>query len=215
MAPLVAVFTSDPVQSGLIGSLNQPGGHLTGVIVPIEQMLEKQLELVHELLPGNARVGLLADAVFPQSVHDRATSAAGQLGLDLVVAVAAAERDIDAAFSSMAGAGAQCVVVPWTALMVTRHEQIAALAAENHMPDIYAPSDTLARGGLMSYGPDFSELWRLLGTQTAKILAGAKPADLPVEFPRRIELRVNLKVAKERGITIPSAILTRADSIIE
>jgi putative ABC transport system substrate-binding protein len=100
-------------------------------------------------------------------------------------------------------------------LLLTRHEQIVALAAAHHLPDINAPSDALSRGGVMSYGSAFPEMWRLLGTQTAKIIAGARPGDLPVEFPSRIELRVNLKAARERGITIPLAILSRADEVIE
>ena len=214
-APIVTIFTSDPVQPGLIVSLNRPGGNITGVIVPGEQMLDKQLELARELVPGKARVGLLADEVYTQPLRDRASSTADNLGLDLVIAAVANERDIDAAFGSFAGAGLQCLVAPASPLMLTRHEQIVALAAANHLPDIYAPSDILARGGLMSYGPVFPELWHLLGAQTAKILAGAKPSDLPVVFPARIELRVNLRVARERGIAIPPEILTRADSVIE
>jgi putative ABC transport system substrate-binding protein len=212
---IVAIFTGDPVQSGLIASLNQPGGNITGVIVPIAEMLEKQLELAHELLPGRARVGVLVEAAFAQPAHNRISSAADKLGLDLIIAAVANESEIDAAFGSFARAGVQCSVIPWMPLLLTRHEQIVALAAANHLPDIYAPSDALSRGGLMSYGSAFPEMWRLLGAQTAKILAGAKPGELPVEFPARIELRINLKVAKERAITIPPAILARADSVIE
>ena len=214
-APIVAIFTGDPVQSGLIASLNRPGGNLTGVIVPDAEMLEKQLELARELLPGKAQVGVLADPVFAQRIQARISSAADKLGVVLVIAVVANESDIDAAFGSFAQAGVQCVLAPWTPLLLTRHEQIVALAAANHLPDIYAPSDALSRGGLMSYGSAFPEMWRLLGTQTAKILTGAKPSELPVEFPTRIELRVNLKVARERGITIPAIVLARADSVIE
>jgi putative ABC transport system substrate-binding protein len=214
-ASVVAIFTSDPVQSGLIASLNRPGGNITGVIVPGGEMLEKQLELARELIPGTVQVGVLVDAAFAQSINDRLIAAADKLALKVVIAVVANETDIDAAFVSFAKAGVGSVVVPWTPLLLTRHEQIVALAAANHLPDIYAPSDALSRGGLMSYGSDFPEMWRLLGTQTAKILAGAKPGELPVEFPARIELRINLKAAKERGITIPPALLTRADSVIE
>jgi putative tryptophan/tyrosine transport system substrate-binding protein len=211
----VAIFTSDPVQLGLIASLNKPGGNLTGVIVPGVEVLEKQLELARELLPGPAKVGVLADAVFTQPVQDRIDAAAAKLGLGLITAVVGNETEIDAAFVSFAQAGVHCVVIPWTPLLLTRHEQIVALAGASRLPDIYAPSDALSRGGLMSYGSAFPDMWRLLGTQTAKILAGAKPSELPVEFPARIELRVNLKVARERGIAIPPAILTRADEVIE
>jgi putative ABC transport system substrate-binding protein len=212
---IVGIFTGDPVQSGLIASLNRPGGNTTGVIAPNVEMLEKQLELARELLSGTAQVGVLADSVFTQPVRDRINSAANKLGLAPVIAVVANESDIDAAFGTFAQAGVQCVVIPWTPLLLTRHEQIVALAAVNRLSDIYAPSDALLRGGLMSYGSAFPEMWRLLGTQTAKILAGAKPGELPVEFPTRIELRVNLRVARERGITIPAIVLGRADSVIE
>jgi putative ABC transport system substrate-binding protein len=214
-ASIVAIFTSDPVQSGLITSLNRPGGNITGAIIPGVQILEKQLELAHQLLPGKARVGVLVDSAFADPVRDRIGSVAEKLGLDLVIAVVANESEIDAAFGSFARTGVQCVVVPWMPLLVTRHEQIVALAAANRLPDIYAPSDALLRGGLMSYGSAFPEMWRLLGVQTAKVLAGANPGELPVEFPTRIELRINLKVARERGIAIPTPVLTRADDVIE
>ncbi len=178
-------------------------------------MLEKQLELTHELIPGKAKVGVLVEATFAQPIKNRINLTADTLGIDPVIAIVANESEIDAAFDSLVRGGVQCVVIPWMPLLLTRHEQIVTLAAVNHLPDIYAPSDALSRGGVLSYGSAFSDMWRLLGTQTAKILAGARPGDLPVEFPARIELRVNLKVARERGIAIPLAILSRADEVIE
>jgi putative ABC transport system substrate-binding protein len=214
-ASIVGIFTGDPVQSGLIASLNRPGGNTTGVIAPNKEMLEKEIELAHELIPGSAQVGILADVVFTQPIRDQINLAANKIDLSPVIAVVANEGDIDVAFGTFARAGVQCVVIPWTPLLVTRHEQIVALAALNHLLDIYAPSDILPRGGLMSYGSPFPEMWRLLGIQTAKILTGAKPGELPVEFPTLFELRINLKVARERGITIPPVLLARADSVIE
>lgn len=195
--------------------MNRPGGNITGAIVPIVQVLEKQLELARELLAEQARVGVLVESAFADPIRNRIGSLAEKLGLDVVIAVVGSDTEIDAAFSEFARAGVQCVVVPWMPLLVTRHEQIVAKAAANHLPDIYAPSDVLLRGGLMSYGSAFPEMWRLLGIKTAKILAGANPGELPVEFPTRIELRINLKVARERGISIPTQVLTRADDIIE
>ena len=214
--PVIAILGSDAIEAGLIKSLNRPGGNVTGVIAPSAQIVEKQLELARELVTGMGKVGVLIEANYSQGPILKAVRVAGaRLNLNLVTAVVANETELAQGFDTLTNAHIQCVVVPWTPLLVTRHEQITQFAMSNMLPDIYAPADVLARGGLMSYGGSFPGIWRQLGVLTAKVLAGAKPAELPVEFPARIELRINLKTAKSLGLTIPPTLLARADEVVE
>jgi putative ABC transport system substrate-binding protein len=205
------------MQSGLVASLSRPGGNITGVSLLTVELMGKRLELLHELLPTAAVVALLVNPSNPvtESETKSLQEAAGSLGLRTHVLRASAPRDIEAVFETLVGLRADALVVGVDTLFTSQRAQIVALAARHAVPAIYGWRLFPAAGGLMSYGSDIADSYRQLGLFTAKILTGARPADLPMQQVVKLELVINLKTAKALGLTIPQLLLGRADEVIE
>jgi putative ABC transport system substrate-binding protein len=218
--PIVFETAGDPVQLGLVASLDRPGGNVTGVTQTNGEVAPKRLELLHELLPAVRVVGLLvnpADPALAEPTTKEALSAAQTLGLELHVLNASTEHDFDAVFAKLIQLRAGGLVIGPDTLFTGRSasEQIAALALRHAVPTIYEHREFAAAGGLMSYGSDTSESYRLAGNYVGRILKGEKPADLPVQQATKVELYINMKTAKALGITFPLTLLGRADEVIE
>jgi len=215
--PIVFDSGIDPVQSGLVASLSRPGGNITGVALLTVELMGKRLELLHELLPKAAVVTLLVNPGNPVTDAESKSlqEAAGSLGLRTHELRAGSPSEIEAAFETLAGLRADALVVSVDTLFTSQREQIVALAARHAVPAIYGWRLFPAAGGLISYGPDIADSYRQLGVYTAKILKGAKSADLPVQQVVKLDLVINLRTAKALGLTIPPLILARADEVIE
>jgi putative tryptophan/tyrosine transport system substrate-binding protein len=216
--PIVFETGSDPVQLGLVASLNQPGGNVTGVTQLTQEVTPKLLELLHELLPTARVTAFLinpADPAVAEVNTSKALAAAHTLGLKLHVLNASSERDFDGVFAKVIELRADGLVVSADALFTSHIEQLVALAAHHAVPTIYKGREFPAAGGLMSYGSDITESYRLAGIYTGRILKGDKPANLPVQQATKVELYINLKTAKALGLTVPTALLVRADGVIE
>ena len=215
--PIVFNSGIDPVQSGLVASLNRPGGNITGVAILIAELAAKRLELLHDLVPTAAVIAVLANPTDPVSKPQTRNlqDAARSLGLQAHVLQASTTSEIDAAFAALVEFRAGALVVFGDPFFASRRDQIVALAARHAVPAIYAWRYFVAAGGLMSYGTDFADSYREAGILTSKILKGAKPADLPVQQAVKIELVINLKTAKTLGLTIPLTLSGRADEVIE
>jgi putative ABC transport system substrate-binding protein len=215
--PIVFVAGIDPIQAGLVASLNRPGGNITGVMILSEELAAKRLDLLHELVPTAADVAVLVDPTNP--VSDPQTrnlqDAARSLGLQLHVLRASTASEIDAAFGALVELRADALVFGGGPFFTNQRAQIVGLAARYAVPAIYGVRLFPAAGGLMSYGADLADSFRQAGVYTGKILNGAKPADLPVEQVVKVELVINLTTAKTLGLTIPQSLLGRADEIIE
>jgi ABC-type uncharacterized transport system substrate-binding protein len=210
------VFASgDPVERGLVTSLARPGGNLTGIsslaIGP------KRLELLSELVPRASVIALLVNPnnESAEGVIKNVQEAAGAKGVQLQILKASTEGEIDAAFATLVQLRAGALVVAGDPFFNSRHEQFVALGSRYLLPAIYDWREYVVAGGLISYGPSLTGIFRQLGTTVGKILKGAKPADLPVEQPTRFELVINLETAKALGLTVPPSILARADEVIE
>jgi putative ABC transport system substrate-binding protein len=214
--PIVFRSGADPVELGLVASLAKPGGNLTGVSFISIELMPKRLDLLCELGP---HAGLIALLVNPNSwiaqhivgIMQGATSAKG---LQLDILKASTESEIDAAFETLVEQHAGALVVGGDTFFANRLDQIMALAAHHAVPAIYELRESVAAGGLISYGPSRSGSWHQVGTYVGKILKGAKPADLPVQRPTTYELVINLKTAP-LGLTVPQSLLARADEVIE
>ena len=217
--PIVFEGGMDPVPTGLVASLNRPGGNLTGVTSRYVEVAPKRLELLHELVPTARVVALLVDptnyaAQAEANIRD-VQAAAGKLGLELHVLNANAERGFDGVFAELAQLRAGGLVIGDSAYFFVQSRQLAELALRHAVPAVFVSREFVAAGGLMGYGGSLSDSYRLTGVYTARILKGDKPADLPVQQATKIELYVNLKTAKALGITMPTALLVRADEVIE
>jgi putative ABC transport system substrate-binding protein len=213
----IVMGSIDPVEQGLIASLARPGGNVTGWCMLSTESGEKQLELIREALPQLTRVAVIANPQMPgHGVRMRSLArSAKALGLQLQPIEVAHADAVEPAFEAMARGGAQgFFVVPEPMVIDAQIERIVALAAKHRLPAVYQWRVYVAAGGLMSYGPSLPESVRLWAEYVHKILKGANPADLPVETPRRYELVVNLKTARELGITLPPGILVRADEVV-
>jgi len=215
--PIVFDVGVEPVQSGLVASLNRPGGNMTGVVILTAELGPKHLELLHELVPTAAIIGVLINPTNPVTEHEMRVlqGGAGSLRLALYVLNANNEGDIDAAFATLVEQRAGALVVGADPFLNSRRDQIVALAARHGMPAIYELRDFALAGGLMSYGASLTDTYRQVGIYTAKILKGAKPADLPVQQITKVPLVINLRTAKALGLTVPLSLLTRADELIE
>jgi putative ABC transport system substrate-binding protein len=215
--PIVFIGGGDPVASGLVASLARPGGNLTGISFIAVELAPKRLELVSELVPQAKVVALLVNPNGPnaEALAEDMREAARAKGLQLHIVNAGAEGEFETAFASLSRLDVGALVVAADPFFGNRSEQLAALAARHAIPAIYAFRLYAADGGLMSYGPSMTDTFRQAGTYVGRILAGAKPADLPVQQPTKFELVVNLKTAKALGLTIPQSMLMRADEIIE
>jgi putative tryptophan/tyrosine transport system substrate-binding protein len=216
--PIVFEIASDPVQLGLVASLNRPGGNATGVTQLGEEVLSKRLELLRELVPSARVMALLVNPTDPVLAEPQvrvAQSAANTLGVELHVLTASTENDFAAVFGKLIELRAGGLVIGGNALFTGHSDQLAALTVQHAMPAIYLRREFAAAGGLMSYGSNIADAHRLVGLYTGRILKGDKPADLPVQQTTKVELYINLKTAKALGITVPITLLGRADEVIE
>jgi putative ABC transport system substrate-binding protein len=215
--PIVFSIGGDPVQLGLVMSLNRPGGNLTGITNLNAEVLPKRLELLHELAPAATSVAALINPTSPaaETQSRDLQAAAGALGLELHVLHASSEREFDTVFATLARLRAGGLVIAGDGLFVDRSEHLGALALAHAMPAIFQFREFVAAGGLMSYGRLGYDGSRLVGVYTGRILKGEKPADLPVQQSTKIELIINLKTATALGLAVPPALLARADEVIE
>jgi putative tryptophan/tyrosine transport system substrate-binding protein len=216
--PIVFTVGPDPVQLGLVASLNRPGGNITGVTSLTAELEAKRLDLVRQLLPTVAVVALLVNPTNPATTEAETRSlrdAARSRGLQMHLLEASNESEIDAAFRTLVEFRAGALVVGADTFFETRRDQIVALAARDAVPAIYAWRLFAEAGGLMSYGTDLADTMRQAGVLAGKILKGAKPADLPVQQVVKVGLVINLKTAETLGLTVPLTLSGRADEVIE
>jgi putative ABC transport system substrate-binding protein len=215
---LVVFLTgSDPVAAGLVSSFSRPTGNVTGTAFMFTRLGPKNLELLHELLPETAVVAVLANQSNPNGPPqvDDLQTAARALGLQLEIFATSTPSEIDDAFARLAERRIGAVVVTADGFLIGRQDQIVALASRYAVPTVYPLSQYVRAGGLMSYGASLPAAFRQTGNYVARILKGAKPADLPVIQSAKFELVINLKTAKALGLTVPQSILARADEVIE
>jgi putative tryptophan/tyrosine transport system substrate-binding protein len=215
--PIVFVTGTDPVKVGLVTSFNRPNGNLTGVHVFLVGLGAKRLGLLHDVVPKSNLIAVLANPNFSQAGSELrdVQEAAAALGLKVHVLRAGSEPEIDNAFATIMKERADAVLVAADPFFTSRRDQIVSLAARYAIPAIYELREYAAAGGLMSYGPSLIDGYRQVGAYTAKILKGAKPGDLPVLQPTKLDLVINLKTAKALGLTIPPGVLAIADEVIE
>jgi putative ABC transport system substrate-binding protein len=215
--PIVFVTGDDPVKAGLVASLNQPGGNVTGIVFFNSVLVGKRLELLHQLLPSARTIAYLVN---PGSLAAEAETAAAQkaaqsLGLELHVLTTANPQDIDGNFAKLAQLHAQAVLMAADPYLGSRHDQVAANAERFAIPVMGSTQVYVRAGCLISYSTSNADAYRRAGVYVARILKGEKPGDLPVEQPTKFELVVNLKTAKTLGLMIPPSLLALADEVIE
>jgi putative tryptophan/tyrosine transport system substrate-binding protein len=215
--PIVMATPGDPVGAGLVASLARPGGNITGVTATTVDLSWKRLELLKEVTP---KISLVAVLWIPTAMGNRlqmkeTEAAAHSLGLHLQPAGVEGSNDFESAFSAINGGGARSLIVLGSPMFFSHRARIADLAAKSRLPAIYPTSPYVDVGGLMSYGNDLSVVHRRAAVYVDKILKGAKPAELPVERPMKFELVINLKTAKQLGLTIPGSVLYRVDRVIK
>jgi len=214
--PIVCPLLADPIRLGLIASVSRPGGNVTGLLFRIDGLVDKQLELALELIPDVASIGLLVNVASGIIVdREEAESASQRLGIKLVPAEVRKPDDLDAAFQALAHDRVQAVIVLVDGMLFNERNRVAALAAAARLPAIYGFRDHVDAGGLMSYGVNLADNFHRAAAYVVKILKGAKPGDLPVEFATKLEMVINLKSAKALGLTVPPFLLVRADEVIE
>jgi len=216
--PIVFYLGADPVEVGLVTSLNRPGGNLTGVVTLNVEVAAKRMELLHELVPTATIIAALVNPTAPvlaETATRDLQAAARTLGLQLHVLQASSEREIDTAFATLDQLRAGGLVIGTDALFNSRSEQLAALTVRHALPAIYQFREFVSAGGLMSYGTTVVDTYRPLGIYTGRILKGEKPAELAVQQATRLELIINMKTAKALGITVPLPVVGRADEVIE
>ena len=216
--PIVFETGGNPVQLGLVTSLSRPGGNVTGVTQSSVEVAPKRLELLHELLPTVRVMALLVDptdAATAKTTVSEVLAAAHTFGLQLHVLNASSENDFDGVFAKLAQLGAGGLVVAGGPFFVSHREQLAELTVRHAVPVAFQHREFAVAGGLLSYGSDITELYRLTGIYTGRILKGDKPADLPVQQATKVELYINLKTAKALGINVPNTLIGRADEVIE
>ena len=215
--PVVFGYSGDPVEAGLVDSFPRPGRNLTGISYLALELVGKRIELIKEVLPRLKRIAIVANPQHPGDQAERRASqvAATALGLSLAYFEARNTVQLGEALAAIEKSGSGAVVMFPVQNVITNRERIAAWAVKNRLPVASGWAQFTEGGNLMSYGPNLRESSRRLATYVDKILKGAKPADIPVELPTRVELVVNLKAAKALGITVPQTVLLRADQVIE
>jgi len=215
--PIVFTGSDFPVKVGLVASLNRPGGNVTGASLFTSELEAKKLALLRELVPKAPLIAMLVNPTNPSAETDIADvqKGAGVIGQQVLLLRASSERDIGTAFKTVVQQRAAALLVAHDPYFLSRREQFVTLAARHAVPAIYEFREFVSAGGLMSYGSRIADNYRLAGTYASRILKGAKPADLPVQQPTKLELVINLKTAKALGLTIPQSLLLRADEIIQ
>jgi putative ABC transport system substrate-binding protein len=226
--PIIFTTAGDPVELGLVASFNRPGGNLTGVTTPFSEIAEKRLGLLNQAVPAAETIALLVgpELIEQQLAHlsdephvpvetKHVQSAARTLGLRLLVFNITTDAEVALASATLTEQRAGAILVSASPIVDAKRDQILSHAARFAIPTMFAYSHDARAGGLLSYGPDLNELFRQMGAYTGRILKGEKPGDLPVQFPTKFELVVNLKTAKALGLTIPPNLLAIADEVIE
>ena len=216
--PIVFGVGADPVQHGLVASLNRPGGNLTGFNVLSNEFGAKGLALFHELVPSTTTIGLLGNpnnSMIDEQVTRDVLAAAPAMGIRIQILKATTDREIDAAFVNLVQARTGALLVSNDAFFNSRIEHIVALAAHHAIPVMYGSPEFIVAGGLISYGASLTEAYRQVGLYAGRILKGEKPADLPVVQASKFELVINLKTARALGLAIPAKLLALADQVIE
>jgi len=216
--PIVFTTADDPVRLGLVTSLNRPGGNVTGATQATVEVAPKQLQLLHELVPKARVMALLVNPAIP-TLADSSTralqAAARTLGLNLHVLNASTEGEFNGVFAKLIQLRAGGLVIGSDPFFTSRTEQLAALAVHHAVPAVYHWREFAVAGGLVSYGAAVTDVYRLAGNYTGRILKGDKPADLPVQQVTKVEMHINQKTAKALGLTVPQALLSRAADVIE
>jgi putative ABC transport system substrate-binding protein len=215
--PIVFTSGADPLKLGLVSSYNRPGGNATGFHIQFIQLVEKRLSLLAEIVPGVSRIAVLVNPANPKAgtIERNATKAAHALGREFKVFKAKTVDEINTAFAALMAWRAGAVFVGPDPFYYRRNAQIATLAARHALPISSMESGFVEAGGLMSYGPDLTDLYRQAGVFIGRILKGEKPAEIPVQQPTKFEMVINLKTAKALGITITQSIMLSADKVIE
>jgi len=215
--PVVFASGGDPVQQGLVASLNRPGGNVTGVVFLSGTLGTKRLELLRQIAPKATAIGMLANPNTTETETERTDvqAAAQAIGMQLIVADVSSDRDIEPALAALVQRGIGALLVGAGGFMTSHRERIVALATRHALPAMYGLREFVAAGGLMSYGTSITDAFRRVGVYTGRILKGEKPADLPVMQSTKFELVLNLKSAKTLGLAIPPSLLALADEVIE
>jgi len=215
--PIVFSTAGDPIRTGLVASLSRPGGNVTGVASMNHELLGKRFELLIQAVPKAARIAVLINpnSEYAQQTTDEAQRLAAAFGKQVEILGASKDSEIDTAFASLVENHADALLVTPATLFYNRRQQLADLSIRHAVPAIYFERENVVAGGLMSYGPDELDQYRLVGVYAGRILNGEKPADLPIARPTRFEFIISLKAAKALGLTVPGAMLALADSVIE
>jgi putative tryptophan/tyrosine transport system substrate-binding protein len=215
--PIVFRLAVDPVAFGLTQSLDRPGGNITGVTMLFDLLTPKKLELLHQIVPSTASIGILINPnnQNAQSHQEHAERAAATLGFKLSVLKAGQLGELESAFATARQKGVGALLVGDDPLFDVLNQQLVDTAARHRMPTMYYVRDFVVTGGLISYGPSFDEMSKQVGIYLGRILQGTRPADLPVQQPTKFELVINIKTAKALGLALPPALLARADQVIE
>ena len=215
--PIVFMVGRDPVKAGFVVSLNRPGGNATGLNILTSVLAAKRLELLRQLVPDVGLVGVMINPNNPNAATDPEDlqSAAAALGVQLAFLQASTPDEIAKAFSSFAAQGLKAVLVNTDPYYLSRRDQLAEIAARHSLPAIYSLREHVTAGGLISYGANLIEAYRLLGNFAGRVLRGSKPAEMPVELPTKYELVINLKAATALGVNVPLTLQAQADEVIE
>ena len=215
--PIIFVMGADPVRTGLVGSLNRPGGNITGVVFIVAALTTKLLGLLHELVPTASIVAVLRDPNYLEfEAESRDLEEAGRaIGRQILMVNAAHEREFNAAFATVVRASAGGLLIGASPFFLSQRRHLVALAGRHALPTVYNQREYAEVGGLVSYGPSQSDAYHRAGVYVGRILKGEKPGDLPVELGTKFELIINLATAKALGIEVPPTLLARADEVIE
>ncbi len=216
--PIVSSLGGDPVKLGLVASINRPGGNITGISVFTSDLEAKRMELLHELVPKTASIGVLLDSKFQVSADlqsEEVHAAARKLGREIHIMHASAESDIETAFAALANIRVGALVVTGSPVFLNLRDRLLALIARHGIPAIFENREFTRAGGLMSYGTSVPDVYRQIGIYAGRVLKGEKPADLPILQPTKFDIAINLKTAKVLGLEVPTTVLLRADEVIE
>lgn len=213
--PVVFSTADDPATVGLVDSLNQPGGNLTGITALFIEAASKRMELLHELLPRASTIGFLVNPTNPATLIESSEVQAAARGQRIEILSASTDREVDLAFEGLKQKQVDALLIAADPFLFARAEQLVVLAAQKAIPTLYFRSEFTQAGGLISFGSNFADFFRVIGIYAGQILRGAKPSELRVQLPTKFELVINLKTAKALGLTVPPSLLSQADEVIE